>query len=91
MMIYPPFLDQILDRCPKAALTYTRLWRSKDQDNVLHLDKEYTNSEYCGWKTFKNHLQLLKKEKVIRFTINILNNKATVILIMPSQDSEKAA
>ena len=90
---YPPFLDQIHEHCPRAASIYTRMWREKSEENTLFYEKEKVTNEYSiPWKTLKHDLRLLKKEKVLKFSINSTNDKFTIFLFaIPSQGNERAA
>lgn len=92
MKLYPPYLDLVHERCPKAAHLYTRLWREKGDNNLISYEKDKIVNEYSiSWKSFIHELRLLKKESVINFSFNSERTKVKINLFIPSQSNEKVA
>lgn len=64
----PPhlYLCQVLEHCPRAGSTYLKIWREKNDENQLILDKENFRQEHLISLTkFKNDLFYLVKEGLI--------------------------
>jgi hypothetical protein len=79
MKVYPPFLDEVIEHCPKAAALYTKLWRERNSENsVIYLKEDII--EYSPLKKFKNDLLLLKNEKVLNYKFSLKENKITIHL-----------
>lgn len=61
-----PYLAQILSHCPKAASTYISIWRARDENNAITVNKsEIRNSFLITPTRFKNDMLVLVKEGLI--------------------------
>lgn len=89
---YPPQLDYILDHCPKAASFYVKAWRDRDSTigETIYFKEQLINELSVHFKKIKHELMLLKRESVIKFSIQ---NKSKIVItfLTPSVSSEKAA
>jgi hypothetical protein len=65
---YPPypFVQQILNHCPKAGSTYFFLWEKKDQNNFVVVSKEDI-SYFMHFNAFKDNLRKLNLEGLISY------------------------
>jgi len=64
----PPllYLEQVAEHCPKAVSTYLLIWREKDKQGKLIIDKDEIKNNYLTTLTkLKNNLVLLVKEALI--------------------------
>jgi len=76
---YPPypFLEQVLEHCPKAGKTYCFLWKKRDKDNRVLLQREdYT---FRHPNAFKEDLRKLFNEGLISF--KDLGNRISIEMI----------
>jgi hypothetical protein len=66
---YPPepYFDLILKNCPKAALLYKKLWKERNSDFTVVLDKERVHTENVSTKRFRHNLKLLLEEGMVNF------------------------
>lgn len=66
---YPPapYFDIVLMRCPKAALLYRLLWKNKNEDFCIIIEKEKISSLYEEKKKFNHNLRLLHKEQLLNY------------------------
>lgn len=67
---YPPeaYFDIVLRRCPKAALLYKHLWKNKNADFCILIDKRNIHEyEIQNMKTFNHNLWLLNENHLINF------------------------
>ena len=65
---YPPYpyLEQIVNHCPKAAALYLVLWKNRDKSNKLSVYKKDIQMEYLTSPVkFRNDLLQLCKEALI--------------------------
>ncbi len=65
---YPPYayLTQVLQHCPKAGLTYLKLWSEKNLSNEITVENNKIQNIFFVSKTkFKNDLLLLVNEGLI--------------------------
>lgn len=92
--IFPPYtlLTKVLDHCPKAGSIYLKLFRDRQDTDVVFYEKSSITDE-CGisWKSFKSDLRLLRREGVIKFTFSKDDSKVNVLLLDPPELNEKAA
>jgi hypothetical protein len=91
MKNYPPFLDEVHEHCPRAALLYTKLWRERNDKNTVIYHKESV-LEFTSWRTFRHELMLLKNEKVLK--AHFSQNLQTVTIYLAeaiSKNNEKVA
>ena len=79
----PPegYLLEVARHCPRALETYIYLWKNKNAQDTVYIDKEEIRSKYMKTRTkFRNDLEMLSIEGVIsvvdddkRFEIELLN------------------
>ena len=82
---FPPemFLTQVVDNCPKAASLYIKLWKKKDDNNVVTiLRKEIRNEFLESNREFFNHLMLLTRQALI----NVYESKIKIEVEMVGWD-----
>ena len=85
--LLPPYayLMQVLLHCPLAAFTYVQLWKEKNKENKLVVDKDQIQNYYLISKTrFKNNLQLLAREGLV----NIDERPSTLEIEFVAWDDE---
>lgn len=63
----PPFYTEIvLDHCPQAGRTYWQIWKRRDHESKLVIQKSEIKNEFLTHYTkFENDLMLLVKEQLI--------------------------
>lgn len=65
---YPPypFLQQVLDHCPKSGYLYLNLWKNRDKDNKIQILKKDIQNEYLiSPIKFRNDLLHLCREALV--------------------------
>jgi hypothetical protein len=61
-----PYLFQVAEHCPRAALTYLSIWKEKDKKNSLSVYKEDIRLQFLMSPTrFRNDLLLLVREGLV--------------------------
>src|SRR3974390_1219645 len=67
----PPeeYFDIVLRKCPKAALLYKLLWKKKDEDFRVIIDKKkiYDDFECLSLKELHHNIRLLNQEKLLNY------------------------
>jgi hypothetical protein len=84
---YPPYfyLEQILKHCPQAAFTYLQLWKKRDKDNKIHLDKKDIRLEFLKSRTkIQNELLLIVHEGLA----NIDETPKSIVIELVGWDEE---
>jgi hypothetical protein len=67
---YPPYpyLEQVLSHCPKAGCTYLYLWKHRDSNNYLQIERDkIPSSTLFSTASFLHNLRLLASEGLISF------------------------
>lgn len=66
----PPhlYMAQVLEHCPRAGSTYLKIWREKNKDNRLVIEKkDFRKEQLVSLTVFKNDLISLVREGLISF------------------------
>ncbi len=61
----PPYnyLLQVLEHCPKAGALYLNLWKDKDKNNIVNIDKKTVREDYLSsLSKFRHDVLMLVKE-----------------------------
>lgn len=65
---YPPYpyLHQVLSHCHKAGVTYLDLWKERDKNNKVTIEKDEIRSRFlASTHNFHHNLLLLVKEGLL--------------------------
>lgn len=79
---YPPYpyLEQVLNHCNEAGSTYLSLWKDRNKDNCVSIEKAEIRTRFlCSRHLFHNNLLKLVKEGLI--SVDETADKITVHLV----------